>query len=94
MFRMLIDDGLLTQYGDQWVPSADLAGVSIPPTISALLSARLDRLSDPERQVIERAAVEGKEFHRGAVFELLPAACEGGCRPGSEDPHPQGADLP
>ena len=72
MFRMLIDDGLLTQYGDHWVPSADLARVSIPPTISALLSARLDRLSDPERQVIERAAIEGKEFHRGAVVELLP----------------------
>ena len=72
MLRMLIDDGLLTQDGDRWVPSADLAGVSIPPTISALLSARLDRLSDPERQVIERAAIEGKEFHRGAVVELLP----------------------
>ncbi len=72
MFRMLIDDGLLTQDGDGWVPSADLAGVSIPPTISALLSARLDRLSNPERQVIERAAIEGRVFHRSAAIQLLP----------------------
>ena len=72
MFRMLIDDGLLTQDGDGWVPSGDLAGVSIPPTVSALLSARLDRLSNPERQVIECAAIEGRVFHRSAVMQLLP----------------------
>jgi hypothetical protein len=46
----------------------------IPPTIQALLSARLDRLAPAERAVIERASVEGRLFHRGAVVELLPAA--------------------
>ena len=35
----------------------------MPPTIQALLGARLDRLSDDERAVIEAAAVEGKVFH-------------------------------
>ncbi len=45
----------------------------IPPTMHALLSARLDRLDPGERAVIERAAVEGRLFHRGAVTELLPA---------------------
>jgi class 3 adenylate cyclase/tetratricopeptide (TPR) repeat protein len=72
MLRMLIDDGLLSRDGGGWVPQGDLSEVAIPPTISALLSARLDRLSDPERQVIESAAVEGREFHRGAVVALLP----------------------
>ncbi len=46
--------------------------LGIPPTIHALLSARLDRLEPVERAVIERAAVEGRLFHRGAVTELLP----------------------
>jgi class 3 adenylate cyclase/tetratricopeptide (TPR) repeat protein len=46
----------------------------IPPTIHALLSARLDRLESAERAVIERASVEGRLFHRSAVAELLPAA--------------------
>src|SRR5207302_1632921 len=36
----------------------------------ALLQARLDRLTTPERTVIERGAVEGQVFHRGAVEEL------------------------
>lgn len=44
----------------------------IPPTIQALLAARIDRLEPEERAVIERASVEGRMFHRGAVAELLP----------------------
>ncbi len=41
--------------------------VSIPPTIDALLAARLDQLAPAERRVLERAAVEGTSFHRSAV---------------------------
>jgi class 3 adenylate cyclase/tetratricopeptide (TPR) repeat protein len=70
MLRMLIDDGLLARDGGGWTPAQDIADVSVPPTISALLSARLDRLSEPERALIEAAAVCGKEFHRGALLEL------------------------
>ena len=44
----------------------------VPPTIHALLQARLDRLGGDERTVIERGSVEGKIFHRGAVLELAP----------------------
>ena len=43
-----------------------------PPTIHALLQARLDLLADEERLVIGHAAVEGQVFHRGAVAELVP----------------------
>jgi class 3 adenylate cyclase len=46
--------------------------VEVPPTIQALLQARLDTLAEPERAVIERGAVEGKVFHRGAVTALAP----------------------
>ena len=48
------------------------AGPSIPPTIQALLAARLDRLGPGERTVIEAAAVVGKEFWRSAVEQLIP----------------------
>jgi class 3 adenylate cyclase/tetratricopeptide (TPR) repeat protein len=50
----------------------DDGGVQVPSTIQALLAARIDRLSPDERAVIERASVEGRMFHRGAVMELLP----------------------
>jgi class 3 adenylate cyclase/tetratricopeptide (TPR) repeat protein len=68
----LIDDGFLVRAGDGWAALGDLREVAIPPTISALLAARLDGLGIEDRAVIERASVEGKVFHRGAVTELAP----------------------
>jgi class 3 adenylate cyclase/tetratricopeptide (TPR) repeat protein len=44
--------------------------VSVPPTIQALLAARLDQLAAGERDVLERGAVEGQVFHRTAVAAL------------------------
>ena len=44
--------------------------LSMPPTIHALLAARLDQLDTSERNVLERAAVEGRIFHRSAVQAL------------------------
>ena len=46
--------------------------VEVPPTLQALLAARIDRLEEPERAVVERGSVEGRLFHRGAVAALLP----------------------
>jgi class 3 adenylate cyclase len=43
---------------------------AIPPTIHALLGARLDRLEPNERAVLERAAVVGRDFSRADVAEL------------------------
>ena len=74
MIGMLIDDGLLERRNGHWAPAGDLSKVSVPPTIQALLAARLDRLDFEERQVIERASVVGKIFYRGAVAELSPEA--------------------
>jgi class 3 adenylate cyclase/tetratricopeptide (TPR) repeat protein len=48
--------------------------LEIPPTIQALLAARIDRLEPDERSVIERASIEGRLFHRGSIQELLPEA--------------------
>jgi class 3 adenylate cyclase/tetratricopeptide (TPR) repeat protein len=44
--------------------------VTLPPTIQALLAARLDRLEPKEKDLLERAAVIGKEFWPGAVAAL------------------------
>jgi class 3 adenylate cyclase/tetratricopeptide (TPR) repeat protein len=46
--------------------------LEVPPTLQALLAARIDRLPEPERSVVERGSVEGRLFHRGAVAALLP----------------------
>src|SRR5206468_1708493 len=52
-------------------PGVDLP---IPPTIEALLAARLDRLPDGERRLLERAAVGGRTFRARALDAVLPEA--------------------
>ena len=46
--------------------------VTVPPTIQALLAARLDQLEVHEREVLQCGSVEGRVFHRGAVQALAP----------------------
>jgi class 3 adenylate cyclase/tetratricopeptide (TPR) repeat protein len=48
--------------------------LAVPPTIQALLAARLERLPAAERATVERAAVVGKEFSLAEVRELTPPA--------------------
>lgn len=69
---MLIDEGFVAREGERWVPVGDLTSVTVPPSIQALLAARLDRLAPGERTVLEAAAVVGKEFFAGAIRELVP----------------------
>src|SRR6185369_1089118 len=50
------------------------AEVAVPPTIHALLQARIDSLEGDVRVVMERGAVEGEVFHLGSVSVLAPDA--------------------
>jgi class 3 adenylate cyclase/tetratricopeptide (TPR) repeat protein len=52
--------------------ATDGAEVEVPPTLRALLAARLDQLDESQRRVLERGSVEGELFHRGAVQALAP----------------------
>ena len=73
MLSMLIDDGTL-HHDDAglWIVTSDLGAMTVPPSISALLTARLDRLGATDRAVIECGAVIGQVFYRGAIEELVP----------------------
>lgn len=71
LVRMLVQEGALTQVDDRWVEGEGLASLEMPPTIHALLAARIERLRPEERFVLERAAVVGRHFSRGAIAALL-----------------------
>jgi class 3 adenylate cyclase/tetratricopeptide (TPR) repeat protein len=78
MLQMLIDDGLLHRSNGEWVATADLSHVSTPKTIQALIAARLDRLQEQERAVLQRGSVVGAVFYWGAVTDLSPQLERGG----------------
>jgi class 3 adenylate cyclase/tetratricopeptide (TPR) repeat protein len=77
MVSMLVDDGSIRREAGRWV-GGGLQRVTVPPTITALLAARLDRLDPEERLVIEAAAVAGKVFQPSAVRRLVPGAIQPG----------------
>ena len=74
LLAMLMDDGLLRRERGRWALSEVKGALPVPPTIQALLGARLDRLPEAERALITRISVEGNVFHREAMLELAPAA--------------------
>jgi predicted ATPase len=73
MLSTLVEDGLVIREHGRWVAAADLSDVAVPPTISALLAARLDRLDGDERAFLERASVIGQVFYADAVATLSEA---------------------
>lgn len=58
----LVDTGVLRREHDGWVVVGDLTRLSVPPSVTALLAARLDRIPRPERVLLERISVMGLEF--------------------------------
>jgi class 3 adenylate cyclase/tetratricopeptide (TPR) repeat protein len=72
LLGMLVDEGQLSFESGRWVVVGEVADIAMPPSISAVLTARLDRLPSPERTVVESASVVGQEFELSAVTTLVP----------------------
>ena len=64
--RSLFDQGILARSGTNGATTIRLARpvaeIEIPPTVQAVLAARIDRLSERDKAVLQMAAVIGKEF--------------------------------
>jgi class 3 adenylate cyclase/tetratricopeptide (TPR) repeat protein len=71
LLAMLVEGGHLRRDGGAWRLVAGRP-ISMPPTIQALLAARLDQLAGGERLVLGRGSVVGQVFERAAVEALSP----------------------
>jgi predicted ATPase/class 3 adenylate cyclase len=77
MVSMLADRGLAGQNGSgagRTIDGPTPDELIVPPSIQALIAARLDLLSREERAVVEPASVVGLVFPEPAVHELVPDA--------------------
>jgi class 3 adenylate cyclase/tetratricopeptide (TPR) repeat protein len=72
LVRVLIDDGVIVPHADaDWqIDAARLPAMRLPPTLAALLQARLDSLTRAQRETLQRAAVIGREFWDAALAQL------------------------
>ena len=102
---MLIDDGMLVARDGAWIVTADLERVNVPPTIEAVLAARVDLLEE-ERARHPRAGVGdrprilepgrpgpagGAARHRRCAGRAHPAAAR---RPRSRSRRPRRLPVP
>jgi tetratricopeptide (TPR) repeat protein len=72
LIRSLIDADVLRRGAGRWELHVTPSEIQIPPTIGAIVAARLEQLSETERVVLERAAVIGKNFWWRALTALVP----------------------
>jgi DNA-binding SARP family transcriptional activator len=75
LLELLVERDVLRREGGRWT-TTQLAVPRIPPSIRALIAARLDRLPADEQIALEAASIEGVVFHREAVTALLPSEVE------------------
>ena len=79
LIKMLIDQRVIIPAAEAWsVDASRLVEVRVPPTLTGVLQARLDRLTPWEKTVLQRAAVVGREFWDGALVEFSRAAAAAG----------------
>ena len=72
VIRSMIDQGMVFEQDGRWVASSDLADVSVPDTLAAVIVTRLDRLGDRPRTVAQAASVLGREFRYDELAAVLP----------------------
>ena len=68
---MLVETKAIERDGNRWVTRTGTDHLAIPPTVQALVAARLDALGSEERQVIEPASVIGLSFPEEALEQLV-----------------------
>lgn len=90
LVKMLVEDGVIVKSEPTWrVQPGRLLELHIPPTLTGVIQARLDRLPVHERTVLQQASMVGKVFWDAAVSYLNEATQSEGI-----PAEPEIADIP
>jgi hypothetical protein len=71
VLESLIDAGLLEREDGAWRANDLPPGFEIPDSVQAVLAARIDLLAEAEKAALQAAAVIGRVFWTGPVYELV-----------------------
>lgn len=70
--QSLLQNGSIRKTGDRFVPTRDIASVQVPDTVQGIIAARMDRLEESLKRIMQVAAVIGREF----AFRILETITE------------------
>ena len=71
LLATLIDRGLLERSNGGWSLAELPPGFKVPDSVHAVLAARIDLLAPAEKRALQAAAVIGRIFWAGPVYELI-----------------------
>jgi class 3 adenylate cyclase/tetratricopeptide (TPR) repeat protein len=71
VLESLIDAGVLERENGGWRANHLPPGFEIPDSVQAVLAARIDLLEEAEKTALQAAAVIGRVFWTGPVYELV-----------------------
>jgi class 3 adenylate cyclase/tetratricopeptide (TPR) repeat protein len=74
--RAFADSGALAGRPGAYVLADETAEIAIPPTVQAVLAARIDRLSELDKATLETSAVIGKQFDVALLRKIANAGDE------------------
>ncbi len=67
MLRALIERRVLAEEPHGWILTIPITEVIVPDTVHAVIAARVDALPVCQKQILQNAAIQGKDFWLGAV---------------------------
>jgi class 3 adenylate cyclase/tetratricopeptide (TPR) repeat protein len=70
LIRSLIETGQIVRQNGGWRAVRDEARISLPNNLRGVLSARIDRLPETSRHILQNAAVIGRSFELGVLQRL------------------------
>jgi class 3 adenylate cyclase len=73
LLGVLIDRGLLSRRNGSWALRELPTDFTVPDSVHAVLAARIDLLDGAEKAALQAAAVIGRVFWTGPVYELVEA---------------------
>lgn len=71
VIRALIQAGVLVREGETWHSARPVSTLDIPDSVQGVLLARIDRLADDARRVLQAASVIGRLFPLDTLREML-----------------------
>jgi predicted ATPase/class 3 adenylate cyclase len=74
IIRSLLDGGHIIRENGRWRAAGEIEKVKLPATLNGVITARLDRLPEDARRVLQAAAVLGREFSARVLSAVVPAS--------------------
>ena len=70
LIRSLIETGQIVRENSHWMAAHDSTSIMLPNTLRGVLSARIDRLPETSKHVLQNAAVVGRSFDLRVLKQL------------------------